>query len=159
MGADPPGAMSALECLSYKAFHGGNGNSDFLSTEGSKSGVPRYDGDPTLLAEYAFRARLLEARIKQMDATEVKKQGPLGLKLIDGLSGGALQVARELSIEVLASDKGPSELIGFLYKAFRPRRVQEARELYQAGAQQHGLLSRQQTEPMTSYQDAFRPGL
>ena len=141
--------MSALECLSYQAFAGGS--SDSLTTEGSKAGVPRYDGDPTLLAEYAFRVRLLEARTRAMDQAEVKKQGPLGLKLIEGLTGAALQVAREISLETLASEKGPSELVSLLYKAFRPRRAQEARELYAAGAQPHGVLSRQAGEPMTSY--------
>ena len=63
--------------------------------DGGRAGVPRYDGDPTTLAEYAFRVRLLEARFANMDETERKKQGPLGLKLVEGLSGGALQVHRE----------------------------------------------------------------
>ena len=55
-------------------------------------------------------------------------------------------------MEKLASDKGPKkELLDLLYQAFQPRRTQEARELYAAGARVHGVMSRQNTEPMVSY--------
>ena len=81
--------MSALECLTYQAFKNPANEATF-STEGGKHGVPRYDGDP----EYAFRVRLLEARMSMLDKTEQAKQGPLGLRLVEGLSGAALQVAR-----------------------------------------------------------------
>ena len=142
--------MSALECLTYQAFASSTTDASPM-IDGGRAGVPRYDGDPTTLAEYAFRVRLLEARFANMDETERKKQGPLGLKLVEGLSGGALQVVRELSLDKLATEKGPTELIEYLYQAFRPRRAQEARDLYAAGAQVHGVLSRQSAEPMTSY--------
>ena len=142
--------MSALECLTYQAFKNPANEATF-STEGGKHGVPRYDGDPTVLAEYAFRVRLMEAKMSTLDKTEQAKQGPLGLRLVEGLSGAALQVAREISMEQLASEKGPKELLDLLYQAFQPRRTQEARELYAAGAQVHGMMSRQNTEPMVSY--------
>ena len=120
--------MSALESLSYQAFKNATNETTF-STEGGKHGVPRYDGDPTCLAEYAFRVRLMEAKIAAMDKAEKAKQGPLGLRLMEGLSGSALHVVREIDMEKLASEKGPKELIQLLYKSFQPRRTQEAREL------------------------------
>eukprot|EP00435_Cladocopium_sp_Y103_P065198 s39_g27.t1 len=55
-------------------------NETTFSTEGGKHGVPRYDGDPTVLAEHAFRVRLLEAKINTMEKAEQAKQGPLGLR-------------------------------------------------------------------------------
>ena len=74
--------MSALECLTYQAFAQGAANdASSMATDGGRAGgVPKYDGDPTSLAEYAFRVRLLEARYGKMDESEQKKQGPLGLK-------------------------------------------------------------------------------
>ena len=51
----------------------------------------------------------------KMDETEQKKQG----KLVEGLSGSALQVVRELSLDKLATRKGPTELIEYLYKSTR----------------------------------------
>ena len=43
-----------------------------------------------------------------MGEDEVKKLGPLGLRLVDGLRGPALQVARTLPVDELANDKGRS---------------------------------------------------
>ena len=146
--AGPPSAMSVLECLKWQNFV--DTSDDFANTEG-KSGVPRFDGEASRLAEYCFRVRLLDTKIKNMDATEAKKLGPLGIRLVEGLRSQALQVAGEIPMDKLASADGPNILLEFLQKAFRPRRLQEARELYTAGAQQYGLLARQPGEPMPSF--------
>jgi len=101
--------------------------------------------------EYTFRVRLREAREKVMDEQELKKQGPLGLRLIDGLQGTALAISRQISLDKLAGADGPTLLLKHLTESLRPRRVQEARELYAAGAQSGGVLARQFTEPMSSF--------
>ena len=140
--------MSVLECLKWQNFS--QAAEDHISTEG-KSGVPRFDGDPSKLAEYGFRLRLNIAREKSMDPEQLKKLGPLGLRLIEGLRGPALQVARNLQIEKLSAEDGASYLLKGLQTSLQPRSKQEARDLYQAGAQVGGLLSRQSTEAMSNY--------
>ena len=89
-----------------------------------------------------------------MNEDEQKKQGPLGLRLLEGLSGHALQVAQLLDIDELEKKSG----VDFLIEKFqtelrqtelRPRRMQQARELYEAGAQtahrKHGPVHPQKT--------------
>ena len=71
--------MSALECLTYQAVASASTSDALPMSDGVRAGVPPCDGDPTTLAGYAFRVRLLEARFSKMDETEKKKQGPLGL--------------------------------------------------------------------------------
>ena len=80
--------MSIVDCLKWQTFTAAQ--EDVWSNE-AKSGVPRYDGEVSQLAEYQFRARLRQAREKVMDEQELKKQGPLALRLTDGLRGPALQ--------------------------------------------------------------------
>ena len=140
--------MSVLECLKWQNFS--QAAEEHISTEG-KSGVPRFDGDPSKLAEYGFRLRLKMAREKSMEAEQLKKLGPLGLRLIEGLRGPALQVARNLQIERLSAEDGASYLLKGLQTSLQPRSKQEARDLYQAGAQVGGVLSRQSTEAMSNY--------
>ena len=79
--------MSALEALRWQNFV--DPSNELMSTEG-KQGVPRYGGEPSVLREYAYRVRLREAREQSMDSSELKKLGPLGLRLVDDLSGTAL---------------------------------------------------------------------
>ena len=66
--------MSIVDCLKWQTFTAAQ--EDVWSTE-AKSGVPRYDGEVSRLAEYQFRVRLRQAREKVMDEQELKKQGPL----------------------------------------------------------------------------------
>ena len=82
---------------------------------------------------------------------ERKKCGPLGLRLAEHLSGPALRVAQLMSTSDLAAEKGAETLLKKLGESLKPRRIQEARELYQAGAQPGGVLSRQPQEPMATY--------
>ena len=58
---------------------------------------------------------------------------------------------RQISLDKLASADGPTLLLKHPTGSLRPRRVQEARELYAAGAQSGGVLARQFTEPMSSF--------
>ena len=142
--------MSILECLKWHNFVQIGEGDPALTTEG-KNGIPRYAGDATKLAEHQFRVRLRQVREKSISDEEKKKIGPLGLRLVDGLSGPALQVVRDLPIEKLAEEQGPTFLLNALQAALQPRSNQEARELYQAGAQSGGILSRQNGESIASY--------
>ena len=81
-----PALMAARELLKWSNFSVAEENA---STEG-KAGVPHYDGDPIRLMEYSFRVRLRQAREKQMPDEELRKLGPLGLRLVDALRGPAL---------------------------------------------------------------------
>ena len=52
-----------------------------------KFGIPRFGGQPSALQEYAFRVRSRMIRESKMEESEVKKLGPLGLRLVEGLRG------------------------------------------------------------------------
>ena len=142
-------AMSIVDCLRWQNFVAAQDEGSW-NTE-AKSGVPRYDGEVSKLSEYQFRVRLRQAREKAMDEGELRKLGPLALRLVDGLRGPALQVARSLPVDQLAKEEGTSLLLKSLQTALQPRSRQEARDLYQIGAQQGGVLSRQADESIPSY--------
>ena len=120
------------------------------ATEG-KYGIPRFDGSVHHLQEYSFRVRMRALKEKDLDPAEIKKIGPLGIRLVEGLRGPALHIVKQLDPETLASEKGPELIVKKLTETLRPRRQQEARELYQAGAKEHGPLSRQHGEPMAMF--------
>ena len=61
-----------------------------------------------------------------MAPEELKKLGPLGIRLIDGLRGPALQVARNLAVDKLAGDEGPDYLLQSMQTMLQPRSRQEA---------------------------------
>ena len=115
------------------------------STEG-KFGIPRFNWGPARLMEYMYRVRARSAKEQTMADNEVKKLG-----LVEGLSGSALRIAQTLEMEDLAKPGGAETLLAKLEKELKPKRVQQARQLYAAGAAQHGVLSRQHGEPMATY--------
>ena len=120
------------------------------STEG-RSGVPRYDGDPGRFAEWQFRVRTRQLKEKTLGTDKLKELGPLGLRLLDGLSGHALQIAQLMEIEKLSEEDGAQKLMDHLLTQLRPRREQQARKLYEAGAMAGGLLARQSPETTAQY--------
>ena len=121
------------------------------NTESKGGGHPRYGGEPQKLSEYSWRVRARMTREALLPEEEQKKLGPLGLRLVEGLSGSALRIAQLIDTTELAGEKGAEKLLDRLNETLKPRRIQEARELYMAGAQQNGMLSRQQGEPMATY--------
>ena len=147
-------ASSILESLRFQNFIVADSevasSLGYGSTEG-KAGVPRYNGDPGRFAEWQFRVRTRQLREKSLSEEERKKIGPLGLRLLEGLSGHALQVAQLMDIEQLAGEEGAQKLMDHLQAQLRPRREQQARELYEAGAMVGGFLSRQPTETMAQF--------
>ena len=102
-------------------------------------------------AEYSYRVRMRVRKEAEMDPGEVKKLGPLGLRLVEGLRGPALYIVKALKEDLITSAKGPEAILQALVSSLRPRRQQEARELYLAGSREHGILSRQYGEPMSTY--------
>ena len=106
---------------------------DLASFTDSKGGnLPRFNGDPTKLMEYSWRVRARIAREQLLPEDKRKKCGPLGLRLAEHLSGPALRVAQLMSTSDLAAEKGAETLLKKLGESLKPRRIQEARELYQA---------------------------
>ena len=141
---------SILETLRYRPDEStANGSEDFNS-EG-KFGVPRFDGQPAALSEYCFRVRARAKRESLMEKTEVSKLGPLGLRLIEGQRGTALRLAQQTDQQALAGEQGHEILLTLFEKSLKPKKIQEARELYAAGSKDGGMLSRQNGESMASY--------
>ncbi len=120
------------------------------SSEG-KFGIPRFSGQPSSLQEYAFRVRSKMHREAKMEESEVKKLGPLGLRLVEGLRGDALKLAQQLKMDDLAKPTAPEQLLKLFAENLKPRKAQEARELFAAGSKDGGILARQHNEPMSSY--------
>ena len=139
---------AVLELLRYQNFVAEE--EPGTSTEG-KFGIPRFNGEPTRLSEYSFRVRARMFKEKSMSKEEREKLGPLGLCLVEGLTGTALRWAQTMSLEDLAKDDGPDKLLSGFETQLKPKRTHQARELYAAGAAVHGLLSRQSGEPMASF--------
>ena len=143
---------SLLESLRYERGSGPSGTSASDEVNGqAKYGIPRFGGEAAAITEYAFRVRARIAREAVMDKGEVKKQGPLGLRLLEGLRGPAFRLAQQMDMTELASEGGPEKLLNLFEKHLKPRKAQEARELYAAGSKDGGMLARQYGEPMSSY--------
>ena len=145
-------AMAAmLEGLKWRPDGGQPANGmDEQNTEG-KFGVPRFDGNPHALQDYEWRVKTKIAKEAEMSKEEIAKLGPLGLRLVEGLRGPALRLAQQVDISVLSSSAGPTTLLKALNSNLKPRKEQQARELYSAGSKEGGMLSRQHGEPMSSY--------
>ena len=141
-----------LEALRYDAAAAAASTSVVADDQTeSKFGIPRFSGEPSALNEYAYRVRARVQRESHMDAGEVKKLGPLGLRLVEGLRGTALKMAQQIEPSKLATTEAPEILITLFEKNLRPRREQEARELYAIGSRDGGMMSRQRGEPVSSY--------
>ena len=144
-------AGSLLEALTFPRFLQEEDNNGAFGQNAADGGkIPRYNGDPTRFAEWQFRVKTRQRREKSLSDEKKKEMGPLGLRLIEGLSGRALQVAQLLAIEELEKEHGADYLM-HLALDLRPRRQQQARELYEAGARSGGVLSRQPAETMPQF--------
>ena len=74
----------------------------------------------------------------------MKKLGPLGLRLVEGLRGPALHIVKAVKEEVLVSDKEP------LWEPFGPDTSKKP-ESSTSLDPEHGILSRQLGDPMSTY--------
>ncbi|CAE7536321.1 RE2 [Symbiodinium microadriaticum] len=143
-------AGTLLDSLRFARFINDQDEAGGAATE-SRHGIPRYNGDASRLTEWVFRVKMLAEKEKSISETEAKKLGSLPLRLVEGLSGQALKIAQQLDVSKLAAEGGVDYLIEKISTELRPRRMQQARELYEAGAQQGGILSRQASESMAQY--------
>ncbi|CAE7802548.1 RE1 [Symbiodinium sp. CCMP2592] len=143
---------SVLDGLHYGSFlrQDDHASAFGMQTEG-KTGVPRYDGEPSKFNEYRFRVEARQRKEKALPEDELKKLGHLGLRLLDGLSGHALQLVQLMEMDKIDSKDGADYLLKQFQEKLRPRRQQQARELYEAGARVGGYLSRHPQEPMVEY--------
>lgn len=80
----------------------------------TKSGIYRYDGQAGTYHEWEFRTRARYYGTKDDD-----KQG-LGCRIIEGLSGEAYLVAKNLGIETLSEKEGVPKLIDAMRKRIFP---------------------------------------
>lgn len=127
-------AMSALlETLKYKPDVQSSTTTEDFGTEGK---IPRFNGDPATLPEYTYRVMARLEKEGKMAKDEVQKLGPLGLRLVEGLRGPALRLAQQVDIKALGSENGPKALLKVFHETLKPRKAQEARELYSAGARE-----------------------
>ena len=90
-----------LELLRYSNFVAEDDAG--TSTEG-KFGMPHFGGEPTRLAEYAFRVKACLYKEKTLSKEEKEKLGPLGPRLVEGLTGTRLRLAQTLSLDDLAKE-------------------------------------------------------
>ena len=88
-----------------------------------RSGIPRFNGEPTRLAEFEFRVKAKLFKAKQMSEEERKKLGPLALRLIEGLSGTALRIAQAFDLSKLSGEDGVSKLLTALQRELKPKGI------------------------------------
>ena len=72
-------------------------------------------------------------------------------KILEGLRGDAVLLARDVGLDALTSEEGMEDLLQKMKAFVFPRANQEAKELFRAGQKHGGPLSRQSGESMLSY--------
>ena len=108
-------AGSILEGLSWPRFFTEDEmNGAYAGSTEGRTGLPRFAGDPAKFADWKFHFQTRLQKEKSLSEEEKAKCGPLGLRLLDGLSGHALQVAQ------LRAD-GALYLVEQLQTQLRPR--------------------------------------
>ena len=131
----------ALSTLKYNGHRG----SIATTPQADQKGVPQFNGQPSEFYNWEFRARAELAGTKKDDRPLVAP------RLIKGLSGDALAVARDVGLTALTSEDGFEKLVAALKQHLFPLTKDEARELLVCGQSKSSVLSRQTGEPMASY--------
>ena len=75
----------------------------------------------------------------------------LAAKVLEGLSGDAMNIAKEMPMQDIITADGIPTLVDKIKSAIVGKRISEAKELYREGVEKHGELTRQRGEPMSSY--------
>ena len=112
----------ALEGLKY-------GNFRPQSVQWDARALPGFGGDPTAWADYRFQVEALMTKESLLADSEKKKLGPLGLRLVDRLTGPALQIAKQMGVQKLSEEGGVKILLKTLEEELLPLRRQAAMEL------------------------------
>ena len=112
----------------------------------SRQGMLIHDGPASRYHECEFRTMLKWESVKDDD----KKRREITSSIVDSLRGDASQVAMDLGREILMSKDGVQKLASALMTMAFPKQKSEAKELYKAGHNESGLLSRQRGESMVN---------
>ena len=99
-------AGSLLEALKFPRFLNDEEAQSAFGQSMTDGKIPKYNGDPTRFAEWKFRVKARQRREKGLTKEKKEEYGPLGLRLLEGLSGHALQIAQLLAIEELKRENG-----------------------------------------------------
>ena len=117
------------------------------SSEGKNGGMS-FSGHAKDYYEWMFRTRLIQRRALSCDKDSDR------FKLIDSiisnLSGDALGVAMDIGVDDLGEPDGLDRLVTDMTSLVFPEKQQEAKELYSAGHETQGVLTRQRGESMYS---------
>ena len=126
----------ALSSLRYE----GQGKS-----EETRLGIIIYDGSPHRFKEWCFQT---EMEMKAAKADGEKQRMAKTVEVVKALRKEAHDVAMDIGMEDLMKETGVDTLIERLRKQAFPRSTSEAKDLYKAGHNETGVLSRQHGESM-----------
>ena len=113
----------------------------------TRQGMFIYDGAPSRYNEWEFRTMLKWEAVKDDD----RKRREITSSIVDSLRGDASQAAMDLGRERLMAEDGVPQLASALLAAAFPKQKSEAKDLYKAGHNEAGVLSRQRGESMVNF--------
>ena len=105
--------------------------------EGTRDGVPIYDGAAAGFTDWTFRIKVKWNAAKEDDKARVMSQ------IVEGLRGDAADIVRDIGAEEILKADGLTVLTEALRKHVFPKKQAEAKLLYRHGHEQKGILSRQ----------------
>ena len=140
-------AQSAMEGLAWI-----RPGAELTTNLTTKSGMPQYDGSAHGFQEWRFRvlAKNDAFSAKEKDDRDQSRK-ELASKVLEGLSGDALNTIMDLGRETVVSPDGVTKMVEAIKESITGKKVIEVKDLYREGTRQGGLLSRQRGEPMPSY--------
>ena len=113
--------------------------------EGTRDGVPIYDGSAAGFHDWSFRTQVKWSAAKAEDKSRVMSQ------IIEGLRGDAADIVRDIGVVDVLKEDGLTVLTEALRKHVYPKKAAEAKLLYRHGHKQKGILTRQPSEPIANY--------
>ena len=113
--------------------------------EGTRDGVPIYDGSAAGFTDWNFRTKVKWKAAKAEDKSRVMSQ------IVEGLRGDAADIVRDIGAEDILKEDGLTVLTEALRKHVFPKKAAEAKLLYRHGHKQEGILTRQPSKPIANY--------
>ena len=113
--------------------------------EGTRDGVPIYDGSAAGFTDWNFRTKV------KWNAAKVEHETRVISQIVEGLRGDAADIVRDIGAEDILKEDGLTVLTEALRKHVFPKKAAEAKLLYRHGHVQKGILARQPSEPIASY--------
>ena len=104
--------------------------------EGTRDGIPIYDGSATQFADWSFRTRIKYSAAKDKDKPKIMAS------IVEGLRGDAAEMAKDIGIEeLLKKDTGLQKPEASIKKSIFPKVEAGAKLLYRHGNKKHGVLA------------------